>query len=364
MKPSHIVSALSVSFIANRTAFLWGQPATAKSDLVRQAAKEWAAKLIESGNLDPWNGQVPDLTDRETVRKLCKVISLPLFDPTDLKGIQNLTDVGKDGATYFTRPAIIPRKGDGCVCLFFDEFPMAPPMVQGACYSILLDGEINGYYLPDYVRRVAAGNRKADRGVNHELSPANRSRMVHFDVEPDNDDWLKWAIEHDIRVEVMAFIRWRPELLHKFDSANRSFPNYRAWHMVSDFLNAGMPAEIEQAVFAGLVGEGAATEFVGFLRVYRQLPLPETVLMNPANAPIPSEPSARFAIATALARKAQPDNMDAVVAYMGRFTDSQGNPQPHYGVLCINDAVTVNPKNQHTRAFAQWITQNNDVIFN
>ena len=42
-----------------------------------------------------------------------------------------------------------------------------------------------------------------------------------------------------------------------------------------------VPAEAEYECFKGAVGEGAAAEFVGFMRIYRKLPNPDAILMNP-----------------------------------------------------------------------------------
>ena len=53
---------------------------------------------------------------------------------------------------------------------------------------------------------------------------------------------------------------------------------------------------------AGLVGEAPAAEFEGFVRTMRDLPSLAAVLANPGGAPVPSEPSAQYAMAAALAR--------------------------------------------------------------
>lgn len=44
----------------------------------------------------------------------------------------------------------------------------------------------------------------------------------------------------------------------------------------------------------------AASELVAFLLLFRQLPSIDEILLNPATATVPAEPSAQIAIATAL----------------------------------------------------------------
>jgi len=58
----------------------------------------------------------------------------------------------------------------------------------------------------------------------------------------------------------------------------------------------------------GGIGRGAAIEFTGFLRVFRSLPSLDGILLNPATAPVPDEPSALCAVATGLARRTTEQN--------------------------------------------------------
>ena len=116
----------------------------------------------------------------------------------------------------------------------------------------------------------------------------------------------------DLRPEVVAFLRWRPELLHRFEPAEKAFPSPRAWASVSHILAATPPADVEFALYEGTVGRGAAIEFTGFLRVFRSLPSLDGILLNPGTAPVPDEPSALCAVATGLARRTTEQNFAAV----------------------------------------------------
>jgi hypothetical protein len=47
------------------------------------------------------------------------------------------------------------------------------------------------------------------------MSSELANRFVHVIFEPDLDDWSRWAMgPGDLRPEVVAFLCWRPELLH------------------------------------------------------------------------------------------------------------------------------------------------------
>jgi hypothetical protein len=81
-----------------------------------------------------------------------------------------------------------------------------------------------------------------------------------------------------------------------------AWPTPRSWEMASNVLNgfarrqqSGFFAgttEIEAQLLEGTIGEAATTELVAFLRLFRELPSIDEILLNPDAAPLPDEPSA------------------------------------------------------------------------
>ena len=59
-------------------------------------------------------------------------------------------------------------------------------------------------------------------------------------------------------------------------------------------------SEFEAQLLDGTVRPATASELVAFLLLFRQLPSIDEILLNPATATVPAEPSAQIAIATAL----------------------------------------------------------------
>ena len=57
-------------------------------------------------------------------------------------------------------------------------------------------------------------------------------------------------------------------------------------------------SEIEAQLLEGTIGEAATIELVAFLRLFRQVPSIQEILLDPDTTPVPDEPSARIAIAT------------------------------------------------------------------
>jgi hypothetical protein len=54
--------------------------------------------------------------------------------------------------------------------------------------------------------------------VHFSMSRPLRNRFVHLDLEPDFEDWSKWAVKAGIRPEIIAFLRFKPTLLLDSDA--------------------------------------------------------------------------------------------------------------------------------------------------
>jgi len=342
MKPSAIKMALHTIREANLPCFLWGPPGVGKSQVVDQFTKE------------------ADLQMRD-VRAI-------LLDPVDLRGLPHING---DNRAHWAVPDFLPRDGKGV--LFLDELNVAAPMVQAACYQLVLDRQLGEYILPEGWTVIAAGNRASDRAVTHAMPAPLRNRFVHLDFEVDLDDWCNWALgagspkwhrpkaeksTTGMRPEIVAFLRFRPALLHEFSDKTRdanAFPTPRTWEYLSRILATNPPLEIEHALTAGTVGPGASAEFIGFLRVYRDLPDMDLILKKPDKAPVPKEPAALYAVATAVAHRATAENFQNVVTYLCRLPEE-------FSVMAMRDAQTRVPKLASTTPFADWVTKHQHVL--
>jgi hypothetical protein len=324
MKASAVISSLHSLIPARQPTFLWGGPGLGKSDIVRQVAKERKVAL-------------------QDVRAL-------LLDPVDLRGLPYLS---ADQQSKWATPDFLPRDGEGI--LFLDELNAAPPMVQASCYQLVLDRKLGEYTLPEGWAIVAAGNRESDRAVTTRMPTPLRNRFTHLNFEVDMQEWCEWAIGADIRPEVIAFIRFKPDLLSNFDRDANAFPSPRSWSFVSKILNQPSSTAIEHELIAGTVGAGAATEFTAFLNTFRNLPNIEAILMDPEHELVPTDAAAQFAVASALSYRATDTNFDRICKYLKRMPTE-------FSVLCVHDASRRQPDVRHTAGYTQWAVENHHVI--
>jgi len=341
MRPSQIATALNYLIDANQPVMLHGSPGVGKSDVVRQVAKQRGIELID--------------------------LRLSQLDPVDLRGVPSVDT--KKHITSWNTPNFLPTDGKGI--LFLDEINSAAQATQAAAYQLVLDRKLGDYVMPPGWAIIAAGNRSTDRAIVNQMSTALKNRFTHLNYEVSNDDWCDWALRNNIAVEVLGFIRFRPMLLNEFEQRNESkeekervqrlkdaqaFATPRSWHFLSKLVGQKPPAEIEYELYSGIVGEGAAAEFMGYLKYYRDLPNLDALLMNPGAAKVPEEPATLYALSTGLATKATQDNMERVVKYALRLP-------AEFQVLLMKDAIARDNDLTQTKPFNDWAIKNADVMF-
>ena len=252
-----------------------------------------------------------------------------LLDPVDLRGIPRIDE---SGAAVWCPPSFLPRTGRGV--LFLDELNASPPLVQAACYQLILDRKLGEYELPEGWIVVAAGNRESDRAVTHRMPSALANRLIHLDFDPDSQDWQEWAEKAGINPRIRHFLRFRPKLLHVFEPgrSEKAFPSPRSWEFASRILQAGPHWSTTLGLLRGAVGEAAALECMGFLKVYAQMPSVDEVLADPGRVPIPEDPAVVYALCEALARRASELTMTSLATLAGRLP-------AEFGVLLMREKI-------------------------
>jgi hypothetical protein len=274
-------------------------------------------------------------------------------DPVDLLGLPLV----EDGMTKWAAPSMLPRKGARPSILFLDEINRATQMMLNVGLQLVLDRRVGDYTLPDDCVVMAAGNPESDPGVI-KMSSAMKLRFQHLDLEINHEDWCKWAVGAGIEPVVIAFIRFREELLHRFDAKARTSPNPRSWQFVSQIVAQDPDPRVEHALFAGAIGEAAAIEFSGFRRLYKSLPQIDAIMLNPKTAPVPTEPATLYAVSAALSRRASDQNFGRILTYLERLP-------VEFNVLCTKIATGRPNGNELTATpeFTKWAVAHSDVTF-
>ena len=331
MKPSQLQTALAFAF-ANRLPFLiTGAPGIGKSDIIESAAADAGCELI---------------------------ITHPVVsDPTDFKG---LPFAGKNGADFLPYGDLRKAMNATVPTVFFlDDLGQAPASVQAACMQLLLARQINGHKISDQVTFVAATNRKQDKAAVAGLLEPVKSRFASIvELEVNTEDWVRWALgKGNMPIELIAFIRFRPELLDNFVPSKEitNTPSPRTVANIGKMQNAGMPAGLEFELFKGAAGEAFAAEYKAFLDIYKNLPNIDQIFLNPDSVEIPKEPAVLYAVSGALAGKMNDMNAANALSYIGRLP-------AEVGYACIKDATVRSKSIMHTKAYIKWASDTGNIV--
>lgn len=286
MRPAQLTSVLEREFLStdaghHTPVMLWGPPGVGKSQIIAQVGQRHQAPVID--------------------------IRLSQMEPSDLRGIP----FRSGDLVQWAIPALLPdatRHGARGV-LFLDEITSAPPAVSAAAYQLILDRRLGEYRVPDGWAIFAAGNRQGDRGVTYAMPAPLANRFSHFEVSVNLDDWATWAYASGIDERIIAFLRFKPELLFAFDPARTlagemAFPSPRSWEFAHRALQkfADRP-DLLTGALAGCVGQAAGVECAAFIDSLSRLPDLDAITSG-QEASVPTELDLQYAVAAALAGRA------------------------------------------------------------
>lgn len=339
LRPKQLVSAMTMAFAAlhdgeHMPLLVKGAPGVGKTDTLKQATKAADCDLI---------------------------VSHPVTaDPTDAKGLPWKVE-GRNAATFLPFGDLERAMNAKRPTIWgLDDIGQAAPSTQASYMQLILSRHVGEHHLPDCVGFWAATNRRSDRaGVSGILEPVKSRFVSILELAPNAEDWSEWALDNDMPPELIAFLRnVKAELLWKFEPTAdiTNSPSPRTWAHAGRILNrcskAGIATtdDVFHALVAGAVGEAAASEFIGFLKIAADAPSVDEILKNPKGAKIPTEISAQFAVASSLAHRADEKNFGAVSTYVQRMY------QADLGEMCaylLRDAVRKNRAIIGTAAFSQ-----------
>ncbi|MCI0474913.1 MAG: MoxR family ATPase [Anaerolineales bacterium] len=269
MKPAELATFLDrlVHHRLKLSTMIWGPPGIGKSSIVAQTAAAHRLQFVD--------------------------LRLSQLAPTDLRGLP----VAAKGISRWYPPEFLPRQGRGV--LFLDEINLAPPTMQGMAQQLILDRRVGSYAVPAGWFIWAAGNRSEDRAAVFDMPAPLANRFLHLEVQPDFESFKNYALATNVHEHIIAFISFRPELLHKLDPQQPAWPSPRSWVMASHLHNVGL--DITSAI-----GAAAATEFNAYTALYHSIPDLAQILRGEGDGIVfPTEPSMRYATVVGLLTRAE-----------------------------------------------------------
>ena len=334
IKPSHLKSEIKQNMQSGINTMIWGGPGIGKSEIPQQIADETNRTLLD--------------------------FRANLFDPVDVRGVPYVAQL-KETAKRFTRwavPDVFPIENrDGTEGIFLiDELPTAPPATQNAFLQLLITREVGNYRLPDGWSIIAAGNRLTDAAAVYQMPSPVRNRLAHYELEADLEDWCHWDVSNGVDTSLVAFIRYRPNLLYDFNAENYAFPTPRSWSYVDKRLK--LPNVDEETLFYGvssLVGDGPAGEYVAFREIYDALPDIDYLIDNPQSYKSDDSPAVLYALSGALAARACNEKMDNIVKVIKKMPTE-------FQVIAVKQSLIKDQTVLQHDAVDKWVSENSTVI--
>lgn len=296
---SQLMSFLEFVAVTRREPVLiWGSFGVGKSNIVQQLSRKLGAQLVD--------------------------VRLGQWDSVDLRGLPD-----RDGDwTKWLAPKTLPFKGnplfssEGIIFLFLDELNGAPLAVQGAAYQLINDRAVGEHELMDNVVIIAAANRESDKGATNRMALPLLNRFTQVEVIPEADAVCAHFQSIGLPAEGIAFLQFRKTLLHTYDPAKpeKVTATPRTWEKaLRYFADTTVSESVKLAAMAGAIGEGPASEFWGFTKIWQSITPLSAILADPEGVELPGELSLTWATAINVSGAMAKKNVSKLHKYLCRL---------------------------------------------
>lgn len=232
--------------------------------------------------------------------------------------------------------------GDGTKPMFIllDEIGKASRPVQNAFLPIILEQRVGMRRLPAGSVVMGATNLGAE-GVGDLFQAHARNRVSFLEMRyPTAEEWIEWAIEHNVAPPMLAWANENPQLFHSFKDVpnpadnpyifhpkdqRKSFVTPRSLFLASIELDDTRRAKVNSykatlAGVAGNIGVRAAYDLMAFVQLADKMPTWDTIINNPERASVcENSPAAMCLTMFSCVAKVEKHTLNAVLVYIQRL---------------------------------------------
>jgi hypothetical protein len=280
------------------------------------------------------------------------ILSLAQYDYSEIAG----WTLPNDDKTQMVRvrPDWMPADGKGII--FLDELPQAPVTNQNIAAQLVNERRVGPHKLPHGWVVMAAGNRTSDRAGTNVMPTHLRDRLMFLEIEADLEDSIAHFAKIGVSDKVRAYLRFRPEWLHRFDTQENACPSPRSWERVSSILGWEIDEVCMTEAVAGQVGRAASADFMGFLKLFDVAPDIDKLIAKPDAADIPTDPAIMFAVSSAISSRMTSANVGNCIKYLTRL------PMKEFVAFAVKDALSRDPALKKTDAIRKWIVSEGAML--
>lgn len=256
---SQVPEIIEMCMGINKAVLMLGEPGVGKTSVWRSVANKLGYKSLV---IAPCNHDSVDL-------------KLPYIS------VKQVTVDGKEceqKVAAYAIGEILPREGKHMLLL--DDLTNCPPDLQATFYSLVNEGCIGDYTIPEGSYVGAAGNRVIDKCNASELSAALKNRCIVINVRTDADGWIKnFAMNNNVHPAVIGFLKNKTDpFTDGFDAtdpcggftARSAEALSKLLHKYEDALNRSKnPINIRHLI-KGVIGRAKGEEFMEFYDLYKK----------------------------------------------------------------------------------------------
>ena len=249
--------------------------------------------------------------------------------------------------------------------VFLDEYGQGDGDTKRVSAQLLLKGEVGPHKLGPGVGVIAASNRASDRsGVTKDFDFVINRRM-EVSIADSIDAWKDWALGAGVSPMVLTFADQNPTIVFSDGVPEKQGPwcTPRSLVMADKLLqlkasrnNGVIPEDVAtQTALAGLIGQGAMTSLMIFVKLEREMPKYEEIVRRPMETKTPTKPDSQMLVCYNLAHRVKPEDADAAIKYVERMPKE-------FAVTFATAAVKKTPAIVRTPPFQAWTKANSSLM--
>ena len=240
----------------------------------------------------------------------------------------------------FMPNVLLMGDGDKPMFILLDEIGKASRPVQNAFLPVILERRVGMRLLPAGSIIVGATNLGAE-GVGDLFQPHARNRVSFVEMRnPNNEEWIEWAISMNVDPSMLAWASENPQLFHSFKDVpnpadnpyiphpkeqRKSVVTPRSMYLASIELDPVRRAKVNSyratlAGIAGNIGVRAAFDLMAFIQLADKMPAWTTIINSPEHASVcENSPAAMCLTMFSCVAKVEKHTLDAVLIYIQRL---------------------------------------------
>jgi hypothetical protein len=262
------------------------------------------------------------------------------------------------------------------VIMMLDEYSKGADPIKNMLHPLLEKSNPRLGDIPVHPESIVflTGNMSSD-GVGDNMKMHSLNRIVPLNLRKSTaDEWVKWAVNNDIAPEVCAWVNRFQHVMASYLDGNQddnpyifnpkkvqsAFCSPRSLETVSNIVKKRSKIDEDTLIVSmtGAIGEAGSRDLQSFIAFSDQLPVWESIILNPKTTPVPTSAGACAIVVFSAISKVGKNSIDKFMEYLERFESEW------QACFAINIAKSQEKQSIAfgSSKFSAWVAQNEDLL--